>query len=184
MKTKKSTAGKSATAPAASQLDLTSDLEAQHQYVEKLRKTGERGFQLIATSAFVEGMRDIGYKSTATALDEFVDNAIQAQATRVDVGYQVVNPDANQHDQGAIAVIDNGHGMEAEMIRAAVLWGGTHRQNDRSGLGRFGFGLPSAAVSFTRRFEVYSRSRAASGIGFVWTSTTSARASTRTTTAW
>jgi hypothetical protein len=125
--------------------------------VEKLKKTGERGFQLIATSAFVEGMRDSGYKSTATAIDEFVDNAIQAQATRVDVVYEVVNPGGNQHDLGSIAVIDNGHGMEPDMIRAAVLWGGTHRQNDRSGLGRFGFGLPSAAVSITRRFEVYSK---------------------------
>src|SRR5437867_10544819 len=109
MKTKKSTAA-APTSP-----DLKSDLEAQHQYVEKLRKTGERGFQLIATSAFVEGMRDSGYKSTATALDEFVDNSIQAQATRVDVAYEVVKPDGNQHELGSVAVIDNGHGMEPEM---------------------------------------------------------------------
>ncbi len=56
-----------------------------------------------------------------------------------------------------IAIIDDGHGMEPEMIRAAVLWGGTHRRNDRSGFGRFGFGLPSAAVSIARRFQVYSK---------------------------
>lgn len=155
MKIKTSTVNRTLTA--ASKVDLTSDLEAQHQYVEKLKKTGERGFQLIATSAFVEGMRDSGYKSTATAIDEFVDNAIQAQATRVEVAYKVVKPEVNQHELGSIAVIDNGHGMEPEMIRAAVLWGGTHRHNDRSGLGRFGFGLPSAAVSITRRFEVYSK---------------------------
>lgn len=135
----------------------TLDLEAQHKYVQSLKKTGERSFQLIATSAFVESMRDSGYKSTATAVDEFVDNADQAGATRVDLLYQVVNGDGNQHDIGAIAVVDDGHGMEPDMIRAAVLWGGTHRHNDRSGLGRFGFGLPSAAVSITRRFEVYSK---------------------------
>src|SRR5437867_10993294 len=121
MKTKKSTAA-APTSP-----DLKSDLEAQHQYVEKLRQSGERGFQLIERSAFVEGMRDSGYKSTATAIDEFVDNAIQAQATRVDIAYDVVSPDGNQHDIGTIAIIDNGHGMEPEMIRAAVPWGGTHR---------------------------------------------------------
>src|SRR5437660_848091 len=51
--------------------DLMSDLAAQHQYVEGLRKAGDKGFQLVATSAFVEGMRDSGYRSTATALDEF-----------------------------------------------------------------------------------------------------------------
>lgn len=135
----------------------TLDLEAQHEYVQSLKKTGERGFQLIATSAFVESMRDSGYKSTATALDEFVDNAGQSGATRVDLLYQVVNSDGNQHSIGVIAVVDDGHGMEPDMIRAAVLWGGTHRHNDLSGLGRFGFGLPSAAVSITRRFEVYSK---------------------------
>jgi hypothetical protein len=157
MKVKKSSANQSEVV--ASNAGLASDLEAQHVYVEGLKKSGERGFQLIATSAFVEGMRDSGYKSTATAIDEFVDNAIQAQATRVDIAYEVVKPEGNQHELGSIAVVDNGHGMEPEMIRAAVLWGGTHRQNDRSGLGRFGFGLPSAAVSITRRFEVYSRVR-------------------------
>ena len=154
MKAKKTTAGQSSTNSAAMP---TLDLEAQHKYVETLKKGGERGFQLIAASAFVESMRDSGYKSTATATDEFVDNADQAGATRVDLMYQVVNPEGNQHELGDIAVIDNGHGMEPDMIRAAVLWGGTHRHNDRSGLGRFGFGLPSAAVSITRRFEVYSK---------------------------
>lgn len=140
---------------------LMSDLAAQHQYVEGLRKAGDKGFQLVATSAFVEGMRDSGYKSTGTAIDEFVDNAYQAQATRVDIAYDVVNPEGNQHDIGGVAVIDNGHGMEPEMIRAAVLWGGTHRHDDRTGLGRFGFGLPSAAVSITRHFEVFSKVKGA-----------------------
>lgn len=136
---------------------LLSDLAAQHRYVERLKKVGDKGFQLIAASAFVEGMRESGYKSTGTAIDEFVDNAYQAQATRVEIAYDVVNSEGNQHGIGAVAVIDNGHGMEPEMIRAAVLWGGTHRHNDRSGLGRFGFGLPSAAVSITRHFEVFSK---------------------------
>src|SRR5436190_21556369 len=99
MKPKKNTAP----AAPASPPDLTSDLEAQHVYVEKLRKSGERGFQLIATSAFVEGMRDSGYRSTATAIDEFVDNAIQAQATRLDIAYEVVKPDGGQQELGSFA---------------------------------------------------------------------------------
>jgi len=43
------------------------------------------------------------------------------------------------------------------MIRMAVMWGGTHRENDRSGLGRYGYGLPCAAVSLGRRFTVLSK---------------------------
>jgi Histidine kinase-, DNA gyrase B-, and HSP90-like ATPase len=55
------------------------------------------------------------------------------------------------------AVIDDGHGMEPAMIRMAVMWGGTHRENDRSGLGRYGYGLPCSAVSLGRRFTVFSQ---------------------------
>jgi Histidine kinase-, DNA gyrase B-, and HSP90-like ATPase len=133
---------------------LTTDLESQHAYVEQISREGERGYALIAANTFVQGMRDSGYKSTATAIDEFGDNSYQSGANRVDVVYSTT-------DKGqtidAIAVIDDGHGMEPGMIRAAVLWGGTHRFNDRSGFGRYGFGLPSAAVSITQEYEVFSK---------------------------
>lgn len=139
------------------------DYERQHVYVEELKKKGDASFSLVAAEAFVEGMRDSGYKSTGTAIDEFVDNAIQAQAERVDVVYSVDSPEAKRHEISNIAVIDDGHGMEPDMIRAAVLWGGTHRANDRTGFGRYGFGLPSAAVSIAKHYEVYSRAD-----GFGW----------------
>ena len=35
----------------------------------------------------------------------------------------------------ALSVIDDGHGMIPEMIRFAVMWGGTHRENDREATG-------------------------------------------------
>ena len=133
---------------------MATDLENQHAYVEQISKQGERGYALIAANTFVQGMRDSGYKSTATAIDEFGDNAYQSGANRIDIAYST-------SDRGktisAIAVIDDGHGMEPGMIRAAVLWGGTHRFNDRRGFGRYGFGLPSAAVSITEEYEVYSK---------------------------
>lgn len=139
------------------------DYERQHKYVEELKKKGDASFSLVAAEAFVEGMRDSGYKSTGTAIDEFVDNAMQAQAERVDIVYAIEKQGANKHEIGDIAIIDDGHGMEPDMIRAAVLWGGTHRANDRTGFGRYGFGLPSAAVSIAKHYEVYSRTN-----GFGW----------------
>jgi hypothetical protein len=133
---------------------LTTDLESQHAYVEQISREGERGYALIAANTFVQGMRDSGYKSTATAIDEFGDNSYQSGANRVDVVYSTTD---KGQSIDAIAVIDDGHGMEPGMIRAAVLWGGTHRFNDRSGFGRYGFGLPSAAVSITQEYEVFSK---------------------------
>src|SRR5262249_6408312 len=104
--------------------------------------------------------RDIGYKSTGTALDELIDNAKQAGATDVHVifGFEGGSSDKKPSE---IAIIDNGHGMEPDMIRAAVTWGGTHRENDRSGFGRYGYGLPSSCISTGRRYTVYSRQKKA-----------------------
>lgn len=132
------------------------DLKKQREFVAKLKEKNFT-YPLVATEAFVRGMRDSGYKSTATALRELVDNALQAQANSVDIvlGYHPDNKSKKKPDM--IAVVDNGHGMDPEVIRLAVLWGGTHREGDRSGFGRYGFGLPSASVSIARKYTVISR---------------------------
>jgi histidine kinase/DNA gyrase B/HSP90-like ATPase len=135
---------------------VSQDLERQREYVEACRREGFR-YPLIAAEAFVQGMRESGYKTTATAIDEFIDNAIQAQADEVHIiaGYNSENTTKKKFDK--VAIVDNGHGMDPEMIRLAVIWGGTHRWDDRNGFGRFGFGLPSASVSIARCFTVYSK---------------------------
>src|SRR5262249_21839931 len=56
-----------------------------------------------------------------------------------------------------IGVIDNGVGMIPKMIGYAVRWGGTDREDDRKGFGRYGYGLPSSAVSFCKAYTVYSK---------------------------
>ena len=90
------------------------------------------------------------------AFDELIDNAKQAGATTV---HAVFGFDGNKSDKkpSHIAIIDNGHGMEPDMIRAAVTWGGTHREGDRTGFGRYGYGLPSACVGTGKRYTVYSK---------------------------
>ena len=135
------------------QLRVPIELTTQREYAEQLALQGD-GFALVAVEAFVRGIRDIGYKSTATALDELIDNAIQAGADRVDVAFGYGTRSTAKPDR--IAVIDNGHGMDPEMIRASVMWGGTHREGNRDGFGRYGYGLPSSCVSQGRRFAVYS----------------------------
>lgn len=133
---------------------LTS-VAAQKRYISELRRKKFK-FGLTVGEAFVRGIRDIGYKSTGTALDELIDNAKQAGATSVHV---VFGYDGSRSDKkpSEIFIIDDGHGMEADMIRASMTWGGTHREGDRSGFGRYGYGLPSACVSTGRRYTVYSR---------------------------
>src|SRR2546423_7456044 len=86
--------------------DVQKDLEQMHHYVESLKKGGESSFSLVATEQFVESMRDSGYKSTATAMDEFDDNSIQARAGRVDIFVERV---PNREEIAAIAIVDDGH---------------------------------------------------------------------------
>lgn len=129
-------------------------LAQQRAYAER---SGERSkFGLMVPEAFVRGIRDLGYRSNGDAVAELIDNALQAFADRIDVlfGYEGTS---SSKKPVQLAVIDNGHGMEAAMIRMAVMWGGTHREDDRTGLGRYGYGLPCSSVSLGRRFTVLSK---------------------------
>jgi len=130
-------------------------VERQNEYVRHL---DEQGFDygLVVGEAFVRGMRDIGYKHTGTALDEEIDNAIEAGAQNIHVHFGYAKGGSESKPE-IIAIVDDGHGMSPGMLRAAVLWGGGHRTNSRELFGRYGFGLPSSSVSQGRRFEVYSR---------------------------
>ena len=133
---------------------IGSVLAAQRAYAED---RGERAkFGLVVPEAFVRGIRDLGYRSNGDAIAELIDNALQAFADRVDVAFGYDGTTSLKKPL-QLAVIDNGHGMEPAMIRMAVMWGGTHRENDRTGLGRYGYGLPCASVSLGRRFTVLSK---------------------------
>lgn len=131
------------------------DLAAQRACVERLKANGFK-FGLTVGDAFVRGMRDLGYKNNGNALAELVDNSAQAGADRVEIifSYPGLKSDKKPSE---VAILDNGHGMETDMIRLAVLWGGTHREADRTGMGRYGYGLPSACVSVGQVFTVYSK---------------------------
>lgn len=130
---------------------LPEGLQAQHDYVEKLERD-RFGWDILVGDAFIRGMRDIGYKSTSFAMAELLDNAVQGAASRIDVVFGF--------DGGAkptkIGVIDNGHGMEPKMVRAALIWGAGTRAENRKGFGKYGYGLPSASVSQCHRVSVYS----------------------------
>lgn len=136
-------------------MDVTSipeGLKTAREYIEKL-EAEDFGWDILVGDAFVRGMRDIGYKSTAFALAELIDNAIQASATKIDVvfGFEDgVKP-------SKIAVIDDGHGMEPKMVRASLIWGAGTRENNHAGFGKYGYGLPSASVSQCHRVTVYSK---------------------------
>lgn len=138
---------------------INNEFEAQQAFAKKIAGSNF-DYSVVVAGAFVRGMRDVGYKSAASAINELNDNAFQAGASRISVWMKL----RGQHVE-AIAIIDDGHGMSPEAIRLAMLWGGTHREGSRDLFGRFGFGLPSASVSIGRSFSVYSKPASASWHG-------------------
>jgi Histidine kinase-, DNA gyrase B-, and HSP90-like ATPase len=114
---------------------------------------------IVDESKFIFSAREVGYRSPGDAIAELVDNALQAQARTIKI---LTSIDHATRESGAapeIAVFDDGKGMNANTLRKALQFGGTTRFNDRSGLGRFGMGLPSCSVSQARRVEVYTWDR-------------------------
>jgi hypothetical protein len=107
----------------------------------------------------VKSMRSSGYRSTDYALAELIDNSIQAEAPDVIVGVvEKVSLAGRRKTSKAheIWVLDNGSGMTPVRAEEAVSFGGSDRYGDRSGMGRFGMGLPQASVSQCKRTDLWT----------------------------
>ena len=115
--------------------------------------------QIIPPELAVRAMRDSGYKNTAFALAELIDNSIQAGADRVDViciEESVLVKERRRQRIKAIGVLDNGSGMTPEVLGLALQFGNGTHLTDRSGIGRFGMGLPNSSISQCRRVEIWT----------------------------
>src|SRR5262245_18173277 len=125
--------------------DLKTTLSRQQATVKKLHDENF-AFGLTVGAAFVRSMRRSGYRPSAKALDELIDNSYESGAANVHVvfGYEGTKSEKKPEQ---LAVIHDGIGMPPDIIRLAAVWGGTDRENSRTGIGRFGFGLPSACIS-------------------------------------
>jgi len=115
--------------------------------------------EILPPELAVQAMRDSGYRNTAYALAELIDNSIQAKARNIDVicteKYELVNARESRRIS-AIGVMDNGEGMLPEVLRLALQFGNGTHLTDRAGIGRFGMGLPNSSISQCRRVEVWT----------------------------
>src|SRR6266478_1496599 len=109
---------------------------------------------LFLAQTFVQSLRDVGYNSTTSALQEHVDNAIEAGATEIRV---FIRQSGKRGDyQIDTAVFDNGRGMAPSVLKVATSFGGSMTYNNREGIGRFGMGMKTAALSMGPILEIYS----------------------------
>ena len=105
---------------------------------------------VIALPSFIQATRDSGYKCTAAAISELIDNALEASANRIEI--HVFRTQTGVE----IQVVDNGSGMSKDTLSLALQFGGSTRFDSRNSLGRYGMGLPNGSLSQARCVEVLS----------------------------
>lgn len=123
-------------------------------------------FAIIPQQLSITAMRSSGYKDSAYALAELIDNSIQAgEGLDRPVAVEVICVDKAGYDSpggrrrlNRVAVYDNASGMDKDTLRKALQFGvGTHLSaENQKGIGKFGMGLPNSSISQCRHVEVYT----------------------------
>ncbi len=98
-------------------------------------RAGQRA-QIVDPVNFLLATRDTGYRSTSLAIAEFIDNSLQASARHISVCVRLGDDPRFPLE---ITVTDDGLGMNAAVLRRALVFGGTTRFNDRSSLAATGW---------------------------------------------
>lgn len=121
--------------------------------------TDKKRSRLLTGTQTVKSIRDTGYKSTDYAVAELLDNAFQERAETVLVVLVTEKVEGKQRQTRRVVeinVLDDGDGMTEEIAALALAFGGSNRYDDRTGIGRFGMGLPQASVSQAKRVDVWT----------------------------
>lgn len=116
---------------------------------------------IVPVSLVVKSLRDSGYKNTAFAIAELIDNSVQHGSSKVDLiclEKDIFLGARNVSRIHQIAVLDNGCGMNSETLRMALQFGnGTNlEEGTQTSIGKFGMGLPSSSISQGLKVEVWT----------------------------
>ena len=116
---------------------------------------------IVPVSLVVKSLRDSGYKNTAFAIAELIDNSVQHGSSKVDLiclEKDIFLGTRNVSRIHQIAVLDNGCGMNSETLRMALQFGnGTNlEEGTQTSIGKFGMGLPSSSISQGLKVEVWT----------------------------
>ncbi|PJO48111.1 ATP-binding protein [Brucella pituitosa] len=121
-------------------------------------------FPVIPQNLSISAMRSSGYRDTAHALAELIDNSVQSGLENgITSQVEIICLEEAQEDGARpriskIGVIDNAGGMSAEVLRKALQFGnGTRLEKSKhTGIGKFGMGLPNSSISQATRVDVWS----------------------------
>jgi len=112
----------------------------------------------VSAGQALQSMRDSDF-DCYSAYAEAIDNSIQANATEINIQFDTEKRRGNYEHIKRIAFIDDGGGMDHDLIHNCLVLGYSSRFNDRSGIGRFGVGMTMGAIHECRHVGVFSRDK-------------------------
>jgi len=122
--------------------------------------------EILPPNLAIKSMRSSGYRDTAHALAELIDNSIQAGLSNNEVtDVQVICIDTvervserKRQKINEIAVFDNASGMDKDLLRISLQFGNGSNltENKQTSIGKFGMGLPNASISQCCHVDVWS----------------------------
>lgn len=140
---------------AASPLDWSEKAPAGGRAtMKRLLSDGAAEVPLFLAQTFVKSLRDVGYNDTVSAVCEHVDNAIQWGAGEIRVYFRQQGTKGSYRTD--VLVYDDGVGMAPDVLRVAMSFGGSMVYDRRTGIGRFGVGMKTAALAMAPTLEVFS----------------------------
>jgi hypothetical protein len=112
------------------------------------------------------GKLDVAYRSAGytfnTAIADLIDNSVDAGAKKIKIRFII---DENKYL--SLAILDDGHGMNADGLLNAMRFGSSSTQNKRR-LGKFGLGLKVASLSQARSLLVFTSNDGRHIYGMGW----------------
>ncbi|MED4061109.1 ATP-binding protein [Priestia megaterium] len=99
---------------------------------------------------FIAALRNLGYNNIS-AINDIIDNALDAEADKVIVKIEKVN------GVFVISIIDNGYGMDFDILDQALRLGSAVERDITAELGKFGMGLSTASISIAQVLEVLTK---------------------------
>jgi hypothetical protein len=109
------------------------------------------------------------------SLCELIDNSIDAQATqvRIKIAHKQKEKNSKKTSLVSILVVDDGIGITFPKIEGVLRLGAKNKSNNN--IGKYGFGLKSAAFNLANKVTIVSKVKHGDVIGVVWDRTDTAR---------
>ena len=115
---------------------------------------------VVNDSFIVNALRNCGYNNYS-AIADIIDNSLEPEleSSFVKVDFETEGSGAAYTIVKAILIIDDGAGMDSDILEQAMSLGSRTGKNGIDNLGMYGAGMKTAAFSIGQKLEVFSKTK-------------------------